>query len=178
MSLKKVINIIIGIALIISLSGIVSAGSLNQGQTTGDLEVSLTVGQQYVISIPDAVTLPADGSENSPGEVNITSLTLIPTEKLQVKVKSTNGWYVVSEADRNDKIAYQMSCSGGYSITYDYEDELNAVLVTEATTQTYSSYVPTTLTFKRTGHVPEYGTYKDVLTFTAHITASAQQQQS
>lgn len=169
--MKKKLIVILMILSIISLVGVVQAGELNQGDSSADVKVSLSVGQQYVITIPESFTLPADGTSHEAGTVKITSLTLIPTETLNVYVKSTNGWYVIGtdETSSTNKIAYQLTCSGDYNYVYDYEDEDALCLIVSQSMATFTNHQGTLLSFQRTGHVPTYGTYADTLTFSVEI---------
>lgn len=184
MEMKKLFVILIGIALTISMAGVVSAGEITpesdktSGFPSSKITVSLSVGQEYEVSIPVDFALPADGTPYDAGDVNVEMLSLISTEVLFVYVNSEYDWYLVGNGQtggttESDKIPYRLECTGGIVATYGHDTPGDKHLVARTSMGEYPTYVPTTCTFvKGTGVIPKYGSYSDTLTFTVEISSS------
>lgn len=186
MKMKKLFTIIIGIALVLSMVGTTVADEIKPDSPKtptgnfpfGEVVVTLSVGQQYVVTIPGDFQLPANGSKHNAGSVDVTSLSLISTETLFVYVNSLNDWYLVGNGQEGDtaptdKIPYILECTGGYVAKYGHDTEGDKHIVARTSMGEYPTYQETVCTFsKGSGTIPKYGSYSDTLTFTVEIVSN------
>lgn len=92
MKLKKVLMILIALAVVLTMGGVVSATEYNT--ENGEMSdkntiVKYELAQSYVVTIPSAVTILAVGT-SSPGPVNVTNLLINPGNYLHINLTSRN----------------------------------------------------------------------------------------
>lgn len=172
--MKKLLMALLGIALVISMAGVASAGNIvydstSNGPFTGTTEVSLSLSQSYTVTIPESISLVY--GQKTTDVLSISNL-VIPAKKVLVTtVSSFNGWKVVPEnpSPTVDGITYKMEVSReGHAVVQCVPSKGTSPI------DIYRAYMDTTnadatLTFELTGDVVELGNYEDTLTFTVNV---------
>lgn len=166
--MKKVLMILLAVALILSMTGSVASKELvytegNPSTSSGEIVVSLTLNQEYTVIIPEGIELVY--GQDVEDSLIISKLVIPANKLLVVSVESINDWNVVSG---NNKLTYDMvvSRTGHTAITCDSGKDGSIPI--------YRAYMDTTnddatLTFGLTGDVKEMGVYQDTLTFSVSV---------
>lgn len=196
--MKKVLVLLLGIALVFSLAGTVSAADvpgtpdniatnsplLDAGQTgvsegiiTGSKESAVyvwySVGvETYEVTIPGDVTFGTVGKKLETA-VEVTSLTLTEGRTLNLTVNSTHGWKLEHHGDNGQLTGHNMT----YEMTYTPINGDAPVVATgtdkisllKVTSKTFDEARTNALTFTLKESAPTTGTFKDRLTFTVTI---------
>ena len=198
--MKKVLTILLGIALIISLSGAVAGdaavipdgNSMTKSTNSGSTMVYYSISEEnYVVVIPHSFSFSTGGEgiiglSNTVGKANLTaqSATLREENNLYVNVTSEHDFKMVLHEGTPESpnyahnITYQMEYTnpdGAPTIldetTYPTLKAAGEILVLKAESGVRDHNVQ--LTFTMTGHPKDIGTFKDKLTFVASIRAAA-----
>lgn len=196
--MKKVLVLLLGIALVFSLAGTVSAAEvpgnpdhiatnsplLDAGQTgvddgiiTGSKESAVyvwySVGvETYEVKIPGDVTFGTVGKKLETA-VEVTSLTLTEGRSLNLTVNSTHGW----KLEHHDKDGKPTGHNMTYEMTYTPINGGNPVAATgtdkisllKVNSRNFDENRKNDLTFTLKESAPTTGTFKDRLTFTVTI---------
>ena len=170
--MKKLLMVLLGIALVISMAGVVSAIDMTYDATsnpnpTGTTTVKLYLNQEYTITIPEDISL--DYGSPVTDSLSISNLVMPSKKVLVISATSANGWKVkLLESSTTHTITYDMdvtradhaavkcdsSKTGAIEIYRAYMNQINA---------------PATLTFTLTGDVEEMGNYEDTITFSVSV---------
>lgn len=175
--MKKLLMALLGIALVISMAGVVSAGeivwdsedSTNQG-ISGMVTVSLTLAQHYVVTIPDDIEIKYGETVVLEDAVYVSDL-VIPANKLfHIHVDSLNDWYVVDSSDSSNKLSYSMTV---------VEDNVADIVCSPSTNSNLPPIYETQMSvinhpkldlkFVLQGTVEKMGVYYDKITFNVEI---------
>ena len=185
--MKKVLLILLGVALILSMAGVVGAGTLIPNPVDHDADVSsslivvtYSVSESYVVNIPDSITVGTKYNVNLEGPAIITS-----DKFLNVYINSTNNWRLIEDVGGNPvtpaSIPYSLSAK---VLIYSDLDEgtgstQNILIQSDAgepykqtlifTAKAGRDPVASDLTFNLIGTAAHAGTYKDTVTFTVKI---------
>ena len=171
-NMKKLLMALLGIALVISMAGVVSAGDMIYDATsnpnpTDTTTVKLYLSQEYTITIPDEISL--DYGVSVTNSLSVSNLVMPANKVLIISAESENDWSVKSlESGSTATLTYDMdvtrtshnpvkcdsSKSGAIDIYRAYMDQTND---------------PATLTFTLTGDVVEMGNYEDTITFSVSV---------
>ena len=179
--MRKVLMILLGIALVTSMVGVVSAADFDSdlvSPTTGDqidhaytsepVPVTFNIQkEQYRVTIPSKIEFsPSVLTVNTYAE--ITEATLIYGSSLNLSVESTNDWRLKHVSDIDTYINYQLTAilSDDSEIVLD-QDNIEAV---DILTLSGVHESRTDLVFEITGEPVATGSYEDSLTFKAYIT--------
>ena len=137
---------------------------------TGDknMPVKYSVGQTYVISIPDAgVTL---GEKAVTADVGIIEAQINPGNKVNLRISSDDGVWKLTHATASDSLTYTIrnTTSGNAHVN-------NDVVVTTPENVKYDDSTMSSLTFELDAQQkPQFaGDYTDTLTFTGSIVSSS-----
>lgn len=187
--MKKVLLNLLGVALILSMAGVVGAGTLIPNPLDYDADVSsslivvtYSVSESYVVNIPDSITV---GTKYN---VYLEGPAIINSDKfLNVYINSTNNWKLIEDLSGNDNpgtpasIPYSLSAKvliysdlvQGYGSTQniliqsDADEPYKQTLI--FTSKAGRDPVASDLTFNLLGTAAHAGTYKDTVTFTVKI---------
>ena len=194
--MKKVLTILLGIALIISLSGAVAGDAavipdgnqMTKSTNSGSTMVYYSISEEnYVVVIPQSFSFSSGSSgiiglSNTVGKANLTakSATLMAEHNLYVNITSEHDFkMVLHEGDPErpiyeHNITYQMEYTNPddeltilNETTYPTLKAVDEILVLQAPSGVRDYNVP--LTFTMTGTPKDIGTFKDKLTFVASI---------
>ena len=176
--MKKLLMALLGIALVISMAGVASAGEIvwdsenteNQG-SSGKVTVSLTLAQHYVVTIPDDIEIKYGETVELKNAVYVSGLVIPANQLFQIHVNSKNGWYVVDTSNNNNRLSYSMTvveenvadivCSPSTSaagLPPIYETQMSVL-----------NHPKLDLKFVLQGTVEKMGVYNDEITFTVKI---------
>ena len=89
MKLKKVLMILIALAVVLTMAGVVSATNYNQNNQEGSMKVNYTVQESYTVTIPADVHFASPGL-SSTGYVNATSVLIAQGHYLYVNLTAAN----------------------------------------------------------------------------------------
>lgn len=200
--MKKALIILLGIALVISMFGVVSGAEEvvalpEPGQASGsatlakdilnhdDTMVYYTAEESYAITIPEYVRFgQTEAQKTVTTVIKSSTVTLLKDHRLNLTVKSEHNWNIASHsknangdevADPTKTIPYELTYNlNGAPVTLKSESGSgpHAVMLVP----TGSVPITTELVFKLNGYAPETGTYKDTLTFTVNVEFIPQQQ--
>ena len=195
MKLKKVLMILITLAVVITMAGVVSADEYNEGSGTGDMEVKYELAQSYVVTIPSAVTLSShgeDGVYNDSSRVDVTNLLIAPANYLHINLKSTNstttrGLYNLVNVDSYIKYYINKTVSPGTEDDGTLVENDTDILIVAAG-EGHPDYISvrgfaglgnyTTLHFKTTqefiNNATKSGYHTDTLTFTFTVNTNSE----
>ena len=123
--MKKVLAILLCSILVLSLAGVGSAGDipLNEQTKSGDVTVQYTVVENYLIIIPDTITITSGSSSTTPyaecsvGLSTVEDHILAPDSYLNLYVKSSNTWNLTNTTENDTfNLSYKMHVNAaGYS---------------------------------------------------------------
>ena len=157
--MKKVLTIVMAMALVLSMSVCAFAANVSTDGGRAEVEVSYGVDQVFEVSIPENVQF-AQGALTKTGTVEATKVLIPNGKKLTVDVTSGNDYHLVYEGS---KIAY----------TVTGEALLTAQAATALTVESGSTSGEQELTFAtdegKIAAATKAGTHKDTLTFTCAI---------
>lgn len=188
MSMKRRILVIVGIALLISMVGIVAADteassvSTTVNPNTGNyftiphsantLVKYAVSAEKYKLTIPGEINFQTDTKWNA--GVSATSVTLASGRSLVVNVSSEHGWLMVQH-DTNDNPDYSKNIS--YEMQYGTNLKADNSTtghneITLFSVSAGSNEGSIAVVFNMTDLAPELGTYQDKLTFRATVTGA------
>lgn len=179
--MKKVLLILLGVALILSMAGVVGAETLNAEVSSALIDVTYEVSDSYVVNIPDSITVGQKYNVDLEGPAIIDSDMF-----LNVYINSTNNWKLIEEVSGNDpgnpaSLPYSLSAKvliysdlvQGYGSTQtiliqtDNGNPYKQTLI--FTSKAGRDPVASDLTFNLIGTAVHAGIYKDTVTFTVKI---------
>lgn len=199
--MKKALIILLGIALVISMFGVVSGDEEvvvlpDPGKASGsatlakdllnhdDTLVYYTAEESYTVTIPEYVRFgQLESQKTVTTEVKSSTVTLLKGHRLNLTVTSEHNWNITfHHKDTNGNDVSDDTKTIPYELSY----ELNAESVTLKSDSgpgphavmlvpTGSQPRITQLIFKLNGYAPETGTYKDTLTFIVNVESIPQQ---
>lgn len=204
--MKKVLMVLLSVALVFSLVGVGAAAqqivpnpATPANPAEGEVTVTLTVSESYVVNIPDTVTLNRGNDVTDYVGLDMSKDHLFAANQhLNIYVASQNSWNVtyvqqVGESESVNPISYQVTVSAaGFDelvnhlaaeninvadLTGRFSSPTKYVLHQNVGTNqvlVYSALVgnirnPSPFIFKVTGDVSHSGTYQDTLTFTVML---------
>ena len=185
MSMKRRILVIVGIALLISMVGIVAADTdassvsstvnPNSGNyftiphSATTLVKYAVSAEKYKLTIPGEINFQTDTKWNA--EVTATSVTLASGRSLVVNVSSEHGWLLVQHdtdenPDYSKNISYEMQYAAGLKADNSTTGHNEITLFSVPAGSNDGSVA---VVFNMTDLAPELGTYQDKLTFKATV---------
>lgn len=187
MKLKKVLMILIALAVVLTMAGVVSATDYHKNNPNGSMDVNYTVQENYTVIIPPEVTISAPGV-STPGLVNVTNLLINPGNYLHIKLTSENylgpggiynlvnsGSYInyyINNTAAPVNTDSNVGVTNGADILVVEAGEVHCNLTSKTGTAKIGNY--TTLFFKTTEdfikNATKSGSHKDSLTFTFTVT--------
>lgn len=167
--MKKVLMILICLAVVFAMAGTVSGGNGINGQNSGETEINYNVDVSYIVTIPVAVTFEGEGNGlTGSGTVSATQVLIGDGQKLTVSMESDN--FVGGSFSLNygevivSKIPYVIKLNDN-TVT---EDPYTVLTVLAGNTSGSS-----TLTFSTTkeniAKATKSGVHTDTLTFTCNV---------
>lgn len=185
-TMKNVLMILLGAALVLSLAGVgaVAAdtttntnGTWNEGN--GEITVSYTIGESYSVTIPADVVIPELGTPYT-GDFTVNSATMGSNSNLEVTVTSTYGWQMKRATDDNENVipytmSYKDTNGADASVTVD-DDDNSVTIYSSGDSVTEEEAITNTLSFTVSADttLPTMaGTYTDTLTFTVTHTPTS-----
>lgn len=195
--MKKVLAILLCSILVLSLAGVGSAVDipLNEQTKSGAVTVQYTVVENYLITIPDTITITSGSSSTTPyaecsvGLSTVEDHILAPSSYLNLYVKSSNTWNLTNTTgDDTFNLSYKMQVNAaGYSQVTGSQFSQGATVYSLTPTTpgvdddaknrgTLIYCAPsdaprtnTVLTFTLINSATHTGYYKDTLTFTVDL---------
>ena len=156
--MKKLLSLALVLAMMLTMSTTAFAAEIKQDteNKTGTTEVTHTVSDSYIVTIPDSMTVGTDAT------VSVSDVTLAEGYSLAVSVSSTqydNGWKLKNGDD-----------TLGYTLKIDNEDVANnGIVLTAESGGTGTKTLVTALD----GTAKYSGTYKDTLTFSVNVAVAS-----
>ena len=194
--MKKIISVLIGIALLLTLITPAIGGSMypeggytltqetDNGQITGEATREVLVkfnvyGEMYYVSIPSDITFTGK-DDYIDHEVSITKITLSGDREVQVNVKSKHGWEMMQHDGDDLKVDENQAPLPGihYTMTFYNGDELaqqpastdgNKEDIMIISANALSEITSKKIRFTMIENPPNTGAYKDTLTFTSKV---------
>ena len=163
-TMKNVLMILLGAALVLSLAGVGGAAepiTETSDSKSGQFLVTYTIGESYEVTVPVDVDLKGQG-QNTNQEV-IVNATVTPGKVLNISVMSANGWEMrIAETNAGSGIEYTMSY-GDDSVTFGGRNPVEIYSTPDSVTKDIAR-----ISFSTTDSVENLpaGIYTDTLTFT------------
>ena len=155
--MKKLLSLALVLAMVLTMSvtAFAADNTLDNERKTGTTEVTHTVSDSYIVTIPDSMTIGTDAN------VSVKDVVLASDQELTVSVSSTqyNGGWKLKNGD--DTI--------GYTLKIDNTDVANnGTVLTVKSDETATKTLKTELS----GTAKYSGNYTDTLTFTVAVAYS------
>lgn len=162
----KKIFLVSAITLMLGSFGTVfAAGSLNNENTKGSIDITYSIGQSYTITIPETFSFTAQNTD-IPKTVSASSVLINNDTKLQVVISGAHctetGWFLEDVTDTDNDVEY--------TVKKDDVALKNGDTVLEVTAGTQQAEQEIVFNLKE--GIKKAGTYKDTLTFTSSIVAA------
>ena len=163
--MKKVLMILLALAMVFSMAGVVSAGEVaGESGDSGKVEVSHTIPDNCVVSMP--VTIPlsvADNYDQITSEVTltVTKLQVTTGHSLYVTMISNNG-FIVKDAEGDSSIAYSAGLKDANNA---YADCINGQVVLTAANPDATASMKFFATQSDITAAKDGGKHTDTLTF-------------
>ncbi|MBQ4134513.1 MAG: hypothetical protein IJD66_03275 [Methanocorpusculum sp.] len=168
MKMKKVLMILICLAVVFAMAGTVSGGNGINGLNSGNTEINYNVDESYIVTIPVAVTFEGEYLTHA-DSVSATQVLIGNGKKLTVSMESNNG-YVEGSFSLNygsnpvSKIPYVIELDGN-PVT---ENPRIVLTVLAGDTEGLSPLTFST-TEKNIKEATKSGIHIDTLTFTCSV---------
>ena len=165
-TMKNVLMILLGAALVLSLAGVGGAAettTITQGSASqeSDLTVTYTIGESYLVTVPVDITL----NDETSADFTVNSATLGATSKFVVNITSDNGWNMTFN---ENKIPYTMSYKIGEEdpVPVSKEGEVTIYETTKSVSSTSPYSMSLLFEIDDPDNLPTVaGDYTDTLTF-------------
>lgn len=163
--MKKLFLVTVIVTILGSFGAVFAAGSLDNTNTTGSIDITYSLGQSYTITIPETFSFTAQNTDVQK-TVSASDVLINNETKLQVVISGANcaddKWYLEDVTDEDNDVEYTIKKDGVALRDGD------TVLEVTSGTQTSSQE----LVFNLNEGITKAGTYKDTLTFTSSIVAA------